>query len=85
MGMTAAGERDSLAVRLAAGPRAVWRWAATSLPEPDSQALTSRGGCLHPFNLVKLAVLLTIVLLLPLFFLPVLLVRLVTVGRTGLR
>jgi hypothetical protein len=50
-----------------------------------SGGTVGRRGCAHPLTLIKVAVFLFVILLFPLFVLPMLAVRLAQLGRTGFR
>jgi len=80
----AVGDDDTFTERLTTLPRAVMRW-ATPPRRPGDRTSASGLGCLNPLTLVRLVVGLTFVVLLPLFVLPVLLVRIVTSGRTSVQ
>jgi hypothetical protein len=74
--MSADGERLSLTERLFAGFTGVSNWAGRDL---DAR------GCAHPLTIVRVVVFLLVIVLCPLFLLPLMLVRLARVGRTGFR
>lgn len=81
--MTASSDRDGFSERLITIPRAVFRWAT---PAPKSRGGSSSAlGCLNPVMLVKIAVGLIVIVLMPLFMLPFLLVRIATFGWTSVR
>jgi hypothetical protein len=77
------GDRDTVTERLMTVPRYLLRWASPARSE--GRARSSCLGCLNPLSLLKLVVLVLLVAAMPLYMLPVLLVRLVTVGRSSLR
>jgi hypothetical protein len=82
--MKPASDADTFTERLMTAPLRVLRWAspaASSRRDGKASAL----GCLNPLMLLKFTLLLAIVVLMPLFLLPSLLVRLVTVGRSSVR
>jgi hypothetical protein len=82
--MKPASDADTFTERLLTAPQRVLRWASPALSSGrDGKA--SALGCLNPLTLLKFAVMLAVLLLLPLFMLPSLLVRLVTVGRSSAR
>jgi hypothetical protein len=81
--MRAADDKDTFAERLIDAPRAVFRWASLAR-EPGEQP-RSPLGCLNPLSLLKIIVGLLFVILLPLYMLPLLLVRLATLGRSSVR
>lgn len=82
--MKPASDADTCTERLLTAPQRVMRWASPALSSGrDGKA--SALGCLNPLTLLKFAVLLAVVVLLPLFMLPSLLVRLVTAGRSSVR
>jgi hypothetical protein len=63
---------------------AVSRWATSgSITSPDSAG--SRRGCANPLALVKVLLFLLVILLFPLFILPMMLVRLLESGRHSFR
>jgi len=82
--MKPASDADTFAEGLMTAPLRVLRWASPAAgSRRDGKA--SALGCLNPLTLLKFALLLAIIVLMPLFMLPSLLVRLVTVGRSSIR
>lgn len=82
--MTAAGDKDTFTERLTTLPRAIFRWASLA-PRAVGETSPSALGCLNPLTLLKFAVGLLLVVLLPFYLLPLLLVRMTTLGRTSVR
>jgi hypothetical protein len=93
--MPSDGERTPLTERLLLAFSAVTRWAGQEFatnPAADqpgqphrSRRPRRRGGCANPITLFKIVVFLLVIVACPLFLLPLMLVRLAGVGRTGLR
>jgi hypothetical protein len=82
--MKPASDADTFTERLMTAPQRVMRWASPAVSSGrDGKA--SALGCLNPLTLLKFAVLLAVIVLMPLFMLPSLLVRLATVGRSSVR
>ncbi len=77
-------DRDTLAERLITVPRVIFRW-ATPPPRPDGSRSGSGLGCLNPLMLVKILVGLLVIVLMPLYLLPAMLMRIATVGRASVR
>jgi hypothetical protein len=92
--MAGPDDEDTFAERLLNFPRAIFRWAS---PAPRSGSRTtgsgttgcrttgSAAGCLNPLTLLKLLVGLLLVVLLPFYMLPLLVVRIATLGRSSIR
>src|ERR1700722_18096180 len=77
-------EKFPLPERIFLAFNAVTRWAASgSVTRPDSPG--SRRGCANPFALLKVLIFLVMILLFPLFVLPMMLVRLAGAGRRSFR
>ena len=76
-------DKDTFAERLVTAPRAMLRW-ATPVSRPDDGGKASALGCLNPLSLVKIVVLLLLVVLMPLYMLPLMLVRIATFGRSSI-
>jgi hypothetical protein len=72
---------DTFTERLITGARELMRWAS---PAPRS-AGGGAAGCLHPLTLIKFVVILLLVAFLPVYMLPLMLVRLVMFGRSAAR
>jgi hypothetical protein len=68
------GEKFPLSERLLQAFTALTRWASIS-----------GSGCGNPLTWIKVVVMLCVLVLCPLFFLPIVLVRLAQTGRTGFR
>jgi len=82
--MPADREKFPLPERLFLAYTAVSRWATGgSITSPDSPG--SRRGCANPFALFKVVAFLLMILLLPIFILPMMLVRLLGSGRQSFR
>lgn len=77
------GEKFPLSERLLQAFTALSRWA--SIGGSGSDGTARRQGCGNPLTWVKLVVFLLVLVLCPLFFLPIVLVRLAQTGRTGFR
>src|ERR1700722_9390690 len=75
-------DRDTITERLMTAPRLLLRWAS---PSRGRARGGGRLGCLSPLSLLRLVVLILLLVLMPLYMLPTLLVRLVTVGRSSVR
>jgi hypothetical protein len=78
--VTPAGDRDTVTERLVSGPQALMRWASAGLT-PGGSAL----GCLNPLTLFRFVLLLFLIALMPLYLLPMLVVRMATSGRTAVK
>jgi hypothetical protein len=65
--------------------RSASRWAADGLSPRPGQPAKYRGGCLNPIVFVKLVIFILLLVLCPLFMLPLVLVRMVRFGPSGLR
>ena len=76
-------DRDTFTERLMTAPRLLLRWASPARSTASDGS--RRFGCLNPLALLRLVVLLLLLVLMPLYMLPTLLVRLVTVGRSSVR
>jgi hypothetical protein len=79
------GDRMSTDEWLIAFLRGVTRWASTETSAARADAGRKPRGCLHPVYLVKLVVFLVMIVFMPLFMLPSLLIRLVRFGIGGLK
>jgi hypothetical protein len=73
-------ERFPFPERIFLAHNAVTRWAASG-PITSSDDPAGRRGCANPFALVKVLIFLVMVMLLPLFALPMMLARLLGAGR----
>jgi hypothetical protein len=83
---TAADDKDPLTMRLFGVLPAVTRWATTSPAfQPSRPGERAARGCLHPVSLLKIIAFLLIIVLFPLFALPMMLARLAQLGRTSFR
>ena len=82
--MTAADDKDTFTERLITFPRAIFRWASLT-PRPGGRDTRSALGCLNPLTLLKIAVGLLFAVLMPLYMLPLLVVRMATLGRSSVR
>jgi hypothetical protein len=65
--------------------RSVSRWATTGISSRPGERAKYPGGCLNPVVLVKIVVFLLLIALMPLFMLPMILVRIVMFGPNALR
>jgi hypothetical protein len=65
--------------------RGLTRWAGTDTDAARARAGRKPRGCLHPVFMAKLVVLLVVVVLMPLFMLPFLLIKIARFGVSGLR
>jgi hypothetical protein len=77
-------DRDTFSERLVSAFRAILRWTSfsrTKHPVNSRSAL----GCLNPFVIIRIVIVLLAAALMPLYLLPLLLVRMVTMGRTSIR
>ncbi len=85
--MPADDEKFPLPERLFLAFTAMLRWAARDLAvRPDGTGRTvKRQGCLHPLTALRGLFFLLMLVLSPLFILPMLVVRLAQLGRTGFR
>jgi hypothetical protein len=80
--MPADAEKFPLPERIFLAYTAMSRWAGRGMAaRPDGK----RPGCAHPLTLIKGLIFLLVLVLLPLFMLPMLVVRLGQLGRTGFR
>jgi hypothetical protein len=80
--VTVTENEDTFTERLLTGARQLMRWAS---PAPRSAEGGSSAGCLHPLTLLKFAVIILLVVFLPVYMLPLMLVRLVIFGRSAAR
>jgi hypothetical protein len=77
------GERESPSERVFSALRGTTRWAGSGgLSQPPGAG--RKGGCANPLNLIKLIVLLALVVLFPIFVLPIFLAWLVRRGRQAI-
>lgn len=75
-------DRDTVSEWFLSAARTVMRWGSSkSKPAGKTSAL----GCFNPFLIFQIVMVLLLVALMPLYLLPMMLVRLVTVGRTSIR
>jgi hypothetical protein len=65
--------------------RKVTRWSTTGISSRPGQPAKYAGGCLNPIALFKIIVLVLVIVLMPLFMLPMLLVRMVRFGPDSMR
>jgi hypothetical protein len=65
--------------------RSASRWAADGISSRPGQPARYPGGCLNPIVFVKLVSFILLIVLCPLFMLPLVLVRLVRFGPSGMR
>jgi hypothetical protein len=77
------GEKSPLSERILRLFTALIHWA--SIGGSGTDGAGRRSGCGNPLTWVKVVVILLVFLLCPLFFLPIVLVRMAQIGRTGIR
>jgi hypothetical protein len=82
--MAPASDKDTFTERLMTAPKAILSWAGPGSGS-GSAAKASGLGCLNPLTLVRIVVLLLLVVLMPLYMLPLMLVRIATFGRSSVR
>jgi hypothetical protein len=83
--MVSDADRDTVSERLLNVPRVMLRWASPPAGRTGQTGQTGAAGCLNPLTALRMIVVLAGVALMPLWLLPLLLVRMVTVGRTSIR
>jgi len=77
-------DKDSLSEWFVSASRSVMRWGSVSRSKHPVNK-TSALGCLNPFLIIRIVVVLLVIILMPLYLLPVLFVRMATMGRTSIR
>jgi hypothetical protein len=75
-----AGDQDTFSERLVSAPQALMRWASSGL-KPGSSAL----GCLNPLTMFRFVLLIALIVLMPVYLLPSLLIRMAAFGRTSVK
>jgi hypothetical protein len=75
-------DRDTVSEWFLSAARTVMRW---SNPKSKYAGKTSALGCFNPLLILQIILVLLLVALMPLYLLPMMLVRLVGVGRTSIR
>jgi hypothetical protein len=65
--------------------RSATQWASTGVTSQPGQPAWYRGGCLNPIVLIKFVIFFLMIMLMPLFMLPMLLVRIIMFGPNALR